>query len=444
MDQNLLALLRRENPWLERAEIWPAAVASRLPGAYIPRAKPTLASFESEKGLRRKATLVVGPRQAGKSTWIWKQIEGLSPRVLFVNCELRRFREWCSDPGAFLSDLPGIVRDPALIFLEEAQHLDEAALIVKGLVDRGLPCPLVVTGSSGFHLRSRTRESLAGRARRVRLLPLSLEEVCHDLPTEAPLLDSQLRRERFERHAVVGGYPAAWQAARPDGELSALVEAFVLRDASDLYRIERPDAFRTLLMLVARQVGSPVNLSEWASITGISVPTVSAYLEIMEESHLVVRVPVHVGGKRAELTSRPKIYFVDCGLRNCLAGGFAPLAERMDVGAVVENWVFSELYKSLPLAATVAWWRTKSGAEVDFVVREGDSLIGIEVKAASEGRPSLSRGARSFLEAYRPSHFFVATRGIEHEARIGACRIQWVHAMELQAHLRELLGKRLP
>jgi hypothetical protein len=440
MDADILALVRRENPWLERQEAWKPSVRAHLPATYVPRSAPRLADLLGSKAGASIAVLIIGPRQAGKSTWVWKQLEALPARVLFLDCEVRRFRAWCTDPGAFLADLAGLVTRPAAIFLEEAQHLDDAALFVKGLVDRRVPCPVLVTGSSSFHLQSRSRESLAGRARRIRIFPFSLEEVCGGLGKLAPLLRRSATRERLERHAARGGYPAAWQSTEPAGELAALVDAFVLRDASDLFRIERPDAFRTLLGLAARQVGSPVRLSEWASFTSLSVSTVSAYLGILEESHILARTPVFHGGRRAELTSSPKLYFVDCGLRNLLVDDLRPLGERADAGPLLENWVLGELHKGLPDDCQVSWWRTKSGAEVDFVVQRGEELVAIEVKAERTPRLGLSRGARSFLEAYAPKRLLVANLGLEQATEIAGCAVEWLHAADVLERVRSALA----
>ncbi len=90
--------------------------------------------------------------------------------------------------------------------------------------------------------------------------------------------------------------------------LAQLTEAFVLRDASNLYRIRRPEAFRKLLSLAASQIGNLVNYSNWAEVVGVSVNTVIEYINIMAESHLVKLIPPFVGGKRAEINKSPVIF----------------------------------------------------------------------------------------------------------------------------------------
>jgi len=128
---------------------------------------------------------------------------------------------------------------------------------------------------------------------------------------------------------VHGGYPAVHANARKAAVLTGLVESFVVRDASDRFRIRRIDAFRALLELMASQVGNLCNYSEWAAVTGVS-------------------------------------------------------------------------------ADTVRFWRSKSGAEVDFVVERAGKVCGVEVKVGNS-RGRITRSAHSFIDAYRPDCFWVVS-----------------------------------
>lgn len=435
MDRDLQAILFRDNPWLveeDRLEDW---LDRQLPSTFLPREiSRTTRQRWSEVN---RAHLVVGPRQAGKSTLLWSHLAGRNEPVLFVDCEQALVQHWCRSAPLFLADLEELLPQPVPLFFEEAQHLEEARLFLKGLVDRNVGVPLLVTGSSSFHLGARTRESLAGRATRTRLLPLSFAEVCHDLEGKPALVAEELAAQRFERHLSVGGYPAVWLDEQPELLLADLMEAVILRDASDLFRIGRPDAFRKLLYLLAAQVGSLVNLSEWSSVLGISRDTVAAYLEILEAGHVAVTIPPFVGGRRAELTSRPKIYLVDSGVRNRLVHDFKSLSERADAGPALESWVFSELWKSLPDGASLHFWRSTSGAEVDFVVRRGDVAVAVEVKAGRSSRPRFPRAARSFVEAYRPQTLFMVQGGLSHRQREGDTEVRWLSAPEIAAAVQE-------
>jgi len=425
MDHAFLALVKQANPWLERPELGPALVARHVPAGFVPRRTPRADAWP----VRGRAHLVVGARQVGKSSFLWQRFQAWGRVPLLLNAEEPAVRLWCRSPTILTADLKGLVGPDVPILLEEAQHLEEAGLLIKGLVDGGLPNPVFVTGSSSYHLHARTRESLAGRATRVTLHPFSLDEVCADLAQRPPLLRADQARARAFRQAVWGGYPAAWLSTSPDSVLAELRDAFVLRDASDLFRVQHLDAFRRLLRLIAGQVGSLVNVAEWATICGISRPTVDAYLDILEQSHLVRRVRPFVGGKRSELTHNPKVTFCDSGLRSAVLGRFEPFEHSLERGALLESWVAAELLKHLdPLAPTdeLRYWRSKAGAEVDFVLERPDGLVGIEVKASLGARPALSRSARSFLDAYHPARFLVLTLGAQAEQTIGDTRVTWL------------------
>jgi hypothetical protein len=435
VDRDLQAILLRDNPWLVEPGRLDGWLRERLPERYLPR---DAARRSRERWAEvDRAHLVIGPRQAGKSTMIWSYLAGLGRPVLHVDCEQPLSREWCQSAPLFLDDLEKLVPEPVPLFFDEVQHLEEAGLFFKGLVDRKVRGPILVTGSSSYHLGARTRESLAGRATRTRLLPLSFHEVCRDLDDRPPLVRDHLAAERLARHLTYGGYPEVWLSERPEDLLADLVEAIILRDASDLFGIGRPDAFRRLLRLAAAQTGNLVNLSEWASILGIGRDTVGSYLEILESGHVVVTLPPFAGGRRSELTRTPKVFLVDNGVRNQLVHDWKPLEERVDRGPLLENWVFSELWKALPAGATLHFWRSSAKAEVDFVLTRGDVTVGVEVKAGRLGRPKLRRAARSFLDAYRPRRFLVVNTGLEHREEVSGTAVRWLRPPALAAAATE-------
>ena len=437
MRQEIQTILIRDNPWLESANALQPWLESHVPAVFVPREAVTFNSSRWRESNR--AHLVVGPRQAGKSTAIWAHLSSIGKPALFVDCEQPLIQEWCRSAPLFLSDLETALQRPVTLFFEEAQHLENAGLFVKGLVDRKVGVPILVTGSSSFHLGAKVRESLAGRATRSRLLPFSLTEVCADLTDQPPLVRAQQSERRFARHVAVGGYPDVWLSEDPRVLLTDLGEALVLRDASDLFRINRPDAFRRLLRLAAAQVGDLVNLSEWAAVLGVSRDTVASYLEILESSHIVAVLRPFAGGRRSELTRAQKLFFIDNGIRHHLVGDLRPLEDRADSGSALENWVFSELWKALPPGADLHFWRSTSKAEVNFVVAARDTLIGVEVKAAHLGRPRISRSARSFIEAYVPRAFFIVNRGVSGGEDLGATAVRWMAPRELASSSSDLL-----
>jgi len=437
MHRDLRTILLRDNPWIKDPSGLRRWFASHLPDTFIPRELLNTSGDRWQETDR--AHLVIGPRQAGKSTAIWAHLASAGQPALFVDCEQSLVQSWCRSAPLFLEDLEKVAPSPVTLFFEEAQHLENAGLFLKGIVDRGVGAPVLVTGSSSFHLGAKVRESLAGRATRERLLPLSLAEVSHDLESLSGLARSRASEERLERHLIYGGYPEVWLGDHPEILLTDLVEAIILRDASDLFRIGRPDAFRRMLRLAANQTGNLVNLSEWASILGVARDTVASYLEILEAGHVVAMLPPYAGGRRSELTRTPKIFFVDNGIRNHLVQSFRSPAQRVDSGRTVENWVFGELRKTLPLGLDIHFWRSTSKAEVDFVVETVSSVVGFEVKAGTPGRPSIGRSSRSFIQAYQPTHFFiVSTRRFDRQ-QIGTTEVSWITLDEVASTMRQLV-----
>ena len=402
MDGEIRRRVLELNPWLVKGARFREEVDRRMPATFIRRGLD-VSGFED----RARARIIVGPRQSGKSTLVWSMLGDREPgSVLFLNAEESLVRRWCGSAGGMLSDLHEELPGVRTLFFEEVQHLDEAGLLIKGLVDSRRGYEILVTGSSAFHLRDRTRESLAGRAERRVLLPLDLGEIMSHEEVGVPAAWIARAWKHVGRMMVTGSYPAVWLSADPHRELSDLVEAFVLRDASDIYRIRRPDAFRKLVQLAAVQEGQTASPSEWASILGVSASTVAQYLGILRETWIIDLLPPFVGGKRAEITSAPRVHFVDMGLRNAVLGSLdADVARRPDRGALAEGFAYSELMKTIPQSWGLHHWRTKSGAEVDFVLATANRCIGIEVKS---GAGRLTRSALSFIEAYAPEAFLIA------------------------------------
>ena len=435
MNPSLVERIRQNNPWLFGGEPVGVSPPSRRPEPWIERGQVEVARL-LEPG---KAHLVIGPRQAGKSSLVWSVLRGLE-RPLCLNMEEAALRAWCDSPSGFLEDLASLGTAGSAVdalFLEEVQWLDNAALFVKGLVDRGAGFPILVTGSSSFHLLDRTRESLAGRATRHLLLPLSLSEAAPvaGLP---PAVAASQRRRAVRRQLRLGGYPEVWIGARPEKTLGDLVQAFVLRDASDLFSVERLDAYHDVMLLAARQVANLVNVSEYAAVASVAANTVARYLELLEQAHVLRRLAPFAAGKRREITGARKVFFLDNGLRNAVLGRLSdPVEGAADLGPLVENWVFAELAKTLPWMQSIRYWRTLGGAEVDFVIDAPGGLLGIEVKASALTRPKLSRSSRSFVEAYAPREFWVLNDEIEADDRHGDTRLRWVPLHRLPEALGE-------
>ena len=399
------------NPWLVRPKDGEKLVSRFLPPVYIPR------RIENIHTSPDRAVLIIGPRQAGKSTLVWHQLFQLMPDVLFINMEDPQLRYGCGNAIQLAAFIRVNLLSLKAIFIDEVQHLEEGALFIKGLVDSRLRVVCYVTGSSSFHLQSRTRESLAGRATRRVLLPFSHSELLSQKKASNPLSLKQYGQEITAHQLIFGSYPAIYLAKSDDEKkhlLSDLVEALILRDASDMYRIKRVDAFRKLLALLAGQIGQLVNISELASICNVDVGTISSYIEILDESHIIKKIIPFAAGKRREIIKNPKVYFIDNGIRNQLIQNFEKAWDvRVDKGQLFENWAFSELLKRLPIQSNLKFWRSKSGAEVDAVIEHAGKLFALEIKATIMKQPAITRSLQSFIDAYQPEQTAVLNIDLE-------------------------------
>ena len=303
-----------------------------------------------------------------------------------------------------------------------------------------------MTGSASFHLKSRTRESLAGRATRTQLLPFSHSEIWSwEKKQNAPAAFKQQGRKIVRHQLIFGSYPAVY-LVRNDPEkkliLSDLVEALILRDVSDIFRIKRVDAFRKLLFLLAGQIGQLVNLSELASICNIDVGTVSSYIEILDESHILKKIKPFAGGRRLEITTNPKVYFIDNGIRNQLLQNLSQAWEtRLDKGQLIENWAFSEIIKILPFQSSLKFWRSKSGAQVDAVIEHAGKIFALEIKASTMKSPAFSRSLRSFVDAYNPTEVAVLNLGLESTADLDKTRVRFLRPESLSSWIAGLFSQ---
>jgi len=432
--------IKQFNPWLTHPDKAEGFIGRFLPDIYIRR------ETEKTPPQLNRALLIVGPRQAGKSTLIWRLLHQYIPDILFLNMEDPLLRLGCQQVADFIDLLRQHYSFIKAIFIDEIQHLEEAGLFVKGLIDARLNLPIFITGSSAFHLMSKTRESLAGRATRQRLLPFSMSELMSHAHPANPVASRHIGDQIVAHQLIYGSYPAVYLAKNSDEKnmiLNDLVEALILKDVSDLFRIKRVDAFRKMMTLLAGQIGQLVNFSELASICQVDVGTIRSYVEILEESHVVKIVLPFAGGKRREITGAPKVFFLDNGIRNQLLNNFSPVLDlRTDRGQLLENWVFTEIYKSAPLAAAIKYWRSKAGAEVDFVIEHAGKSYGLEVKYTLARQAKLPRSVISFLDVYPADKFALLNSSLEQKGNVADREVSFITPCGLSRWLSGVFGNK--
>lgn len=360
-----------------------------------------------EKVLRvfgSKFILIRGPRRSGKTTLLKriKEIRGGE----YVTFEDPIARE------AFLRDPIGFVKERGTpLYLDEVQYLgEEGAKALKLIYDRLGEGPVVLTGSGAFDIKMDLLRYLVGRVYLFDLLPLRFSEVASWEGKDTFLIYKR-GHKRFERllegeeklpersesleklydlYCIWGGYPEI--VINKDRELlSSLVTTTIEEDIIKYFSLREGKKLWNVVKRLAVITG---NLLDYSSL-GVSYPTAQEYLSILERSFVLKTIPTFSTNKLTELTKREKVYFYDSGFRNQLIGTFSGIEERPDGGATLENSVWTQLTKY----GEVLYWRTKSKAEVDFILRRVDgSIIPVEVKITGKITPSLL----SFIEKYQP------------------------------------------
>lgn len=329
------------------------------------------------------AVALLGPRQAGKTT-LARAITAGRAGSLYLDLERPSDLAKLADPELFLSRHAG-----RLVVLDEIQRRPELFSILRALIDDNRrPGRFLLLGSASPQLLQQASESLAGRISFHELSPFDVSEI-H--PTFAELPSFWLR----------GGYPLSW-LARTDEASAEWRESFIVthleRDIP-AFGIRVPGTtLRRFWQMLAHLHGQMWNASRLASGFGVSAPTVQHYLDILEATYMVRRLPPLHANLSKRLVKSPKIYLRDSGLLHALLGlrSLEDLAGHPVVGASWEGWVLEQIAQLLPSPWQLSFYRTAAGAEIDVVVERGNKKIGFEIKFSSA--PTLSKGFWSAVD----------------------------------------------
>lgn len=370
---------------------------------------------------------VVGARQAGKTTFLKEQMKQLNASyVLFDDPDARELFEL--DIKKFEKQY---IEGHDVVVLDEVHYCKDAGTKLKYLADTSRN--VWVTSSSEIILGKEILSYLVGRVSIIRLYPFSLHEflVARGHREVTPDI---IGRNVWE-HMTYGGYPKVVVTADTEMKkiiLRDLYDTMLLKDVARAFSIEDIKALECFTKYLAVNIGCLLSYENVSRDVKISFQTLKKYLDAMEKSYLIVRVPPFYTNKTKEITKQPKIYFVDTGLRNIVAKSFNVESD----GRLFENYVLSELIK---MGFSPKYWRTKSKAEVDFVVETNSGVvIPMEVKLNAEPN-KIERSLQSFISAYKPKTALVVTyMGKEGEMRINDCNVFFTDTWGMRELLRKL------
>ncbi len=370
---------------------------------------PRLVVPSLEQRLRvMPAVIVTGARQAGKST-LARELT-LGDRRYFSLDDLDVLDLARRDPDALLGgDQP--------ITLDEVQREPDLLNAVKRAIDRRRdPGRFLLTGSANLLLMQRVSESLAGRASYLTLWPMTRREQAgvgqcgiwdeliaapdEEWPDIIRVQTPELE-EDWRALARRGGFPTPALELGSEGDravwFDGYVRTYLERDLQVLSSIAALPDFRRLMRASCLRMGQLVNQTDLGRDVALSQPTVHRYLNLLETSYLLVRLPAYAVNRTKRLIKAPKLYWGDTGVAMHLAQESAPR------GAHLENLVLHDLMAwrdSRIEQVELFYWRTSVGEEVDFVVETGDSLLPIEVKATGRPRFRDTAHLRTFRAEY--------------------------------------------
>ncbi|MDP2973444.1 MAG: ATP-binding protein [Candidatus Diapherotrites archaeon] len=360
-----------------------------------------------------KIVAVIGPRQAGKTTFLREQmakareveyvsLDDLSAKALF-DSDIKKFEQQYLEKNK-------------TTIIDEAQYGKDAGIKLKHLADSGYK--LWVTASSQAILEASVLSYLTGRVGILTLYNFSLSEFL-SAKGQKSYVDSILQRHVWE-HAVYGGYPQAVLAESQDDKKTILKNLFttaLLKDTFMAFGIDDQGMLERLAKYLAANIGAEINYDSISKKLGISTPTVQKYMDALEKSYLISRVRPFFTNKGIELVKQPKLYFNDTGLRNAVMDAFPQ--ELESEGKIFENYALNELQKA---GFTPNYWKSKSKAEVDFIVQKGNAVIPIEVKLYSEGK--VEKSLRAFIEKYKPKKALILVfKGKKGKTTLKGCEI---------------------
>jgi hypothetical protein len=338
----------------------------------------------------RKVVIILGARQVGKTTLVEHALAGR--KALFLNFDVeidkRRFLAAAAlSPGESLESLGS----PIVLVVDEAQRLPESARIVKGWHDARLPVKILLLGSSSLNLLDQAAESLTGRNEKLRLPPLVFEEVLRATDWYSDSYTPHILRGQFAaplratllQSLAFGAYPEVVLAKDKPHLLRQLSSDYLWKDILQTGLVKSPDLIKRLLTLLAHQAGNEVSTQELATQLQMARPTVERYLDLLEQTYVIFRLPSFSTNPRKEIARSKKVFFWDTGIRNALLNAFATEELRPDIGALWENWVIAEVAKHNLLRGGISelfFWRTRAQSEVDLVIKTGDRLRAFEIK----------------------------------------------------------------
>lgn len=356
--------------------------------------KRILQNVIKQRLFKGKAIVLIGARQVGKTTLL-KEIFPTQDGVLWFNADDLPVRDFFSN--VTIERYRSMIGKNRIVVIDEAQRIENVGIKMKLITDNFPNVQLIVTGSSSFELANKINEPLTGRKFEYELFPVSFNEMVDDIGLFAEIQKLPIR-------LVYGMYPDV--VCNPGDEkeiLKQLTNSYLYKDILEWERIKKPDKLVKLMKALAYQIGSEVSYNELSQIVEVDKGTVEKYINLLEQTKIIFRLPSYSRNLRNELKFGRKIYFCDNGIRNALINNFSDIELRQDTGALWENFMISELRKYNEYTQKYCdtyFWRTTQKQEIDYIEENDGKLTAYEFKWNPKKK---SRVSTTFTSSYPES-----------------------------------------
>jgi predicted AAA+ superfamily ATPase len=336
-------------------------------------------------------------------------------------------RQFLARPERLRELVAGNPGQPVVV-IDEVQKAPILLDVVHDLIERRAGPLFILTGSSARKLKREGVDLLAGRALLRSLHPFMAAELGDRFDLDAAL-----------RHGLV---PLVWSSAEPAEVLKAYVGLYLKEEVQMEGLVRRYDGFARFLEAVSFSHAAILNVSEVARECQVSRKTVEGFLEILEDLLLAFQISVFTKRAQRNLTAHPKFFWFDAGVFTTLRPA-GPLDRPEEIGgAALEGLVAQHLRAWIDYSgedATLSFWRTKAGTEVDFVVYGRNGFWALEVKRSTSIRPADLRGLKAFREDYPEAELRLLYGGNE------ALDVDGIRCLPCNDFLRRLVpGQPLP
>ena len=277
-----------------------------------------------EKHLSKKEfTIIIGPRQVGKTTLLREICEN-NRTFLFLNGDDSNVQHQIENANT--QSLKQIIGKHTLVFIDEAQRINNIGIKLKLITDQMKNVQLLVSGSSALELASKMNEPLTGRKWEYQMFPVSWKELHEYLGH----IDAHAQ---LEQRLIYGMYPEVITQQGSEKEvLQQLTGSYLYKDLLALEGVRKPDLLPKLLRALALQLGNEVSYNELSNLLQIDKVTVAKYIDLLEKAFIVFRLNSFSRNQRNEIKNNRKIYFYDNGVRNMIINNLNPLELRADKG----------------------------------------------------------------------------------------------------------------